>query len=202
MLARMSSAETSEVLEIHGYVSCPFAWRVRLVAAEKGIAADFIPCDVDDPDPRAAAHNPDEHSPLLYDRGFTLLESEVIMQYLDESARSRALMPAEPRARAELRLLGTRLRGIDVHNERSRPEARRRSTGPLGVLDRSLDDVGFLHGEHPGLTDFLIWPFLADLHLRRFIDATDNPRVTAYVTRMRARPSFQATRPPWAAALA
>jgi glutathione S-transferase len=193
-----------ETLEIHGYVDCPFAWRVRLVAAEKGLAADFIPCDVDDPDPRATAHNPDEHSPLLYDRGFSLLESEVIMQYLDESSSTRALMPTEPRGRAELRLLGTRLRGIDVHNERSRPEARRRSTGALGLLDRALTlagDAGFLHGDQPGHVDLLIWPFLADLQVRRFIDPSDTPRVSAYVKRMLARPSFHGTRPPWAASL-
>jgi glutathione S-transferase len=193
---------TGERVEIHGYVNCPFAWRVRLAAAEKGIAADFIPCDVDDPDPRAAAHNPDEHSPLLYDRGFSLLESEVIMQYLDESSATRPLMPESARTRAELRLLATRLRAIDVHMEHSRPEARRRSTGPLGLINGTLaESQAYLHGPQPGHLDLLIWPFLADLHRRRLIDASDTPRVTAYVQRMVSHPSFRATRPPWAASL-
>jgi glutathione S-transferase len=191
----------AEPLEIHGYVDCPFAWRVRLVAAEKGIAADFLPCDIDDPDPRAAAHNPDEHSPLLYDAGFSLQESEVIMQYLDEGRPGRALLPKEARERAELRLLGARLKSIDVHNERSRPEARRRSTGALGTLEKALQGRGFLHGEQPGYVDLLIWPFLADLQVRRFIDGADTPGVAAYVQRVLARKSFQATRPPWAATL-
>jgi glutathione S-transferase len=193
----------TEPLEIHGYEGCPFAWRVRLVAAEKGLAADFIPCDVDDPDPRAAAHNPDESSPLLYDRGFTLLESDVIMAYLDEGSAERPLMPQGPRPRAELRLLASRLRGIDVHAERSRPEARRRSAAALGLLDMvmAVQPGPFLHGAQPGMVDFLIWPFLADLQFRRLIDGNDTPRAAAYVARMRTRPSFRDTRPTWARSL-
>src|SRR5688572_14479802 len=197
----MLAAMSADKVEIHGYLDCPFAWRVRLVAAEKGVTADFLPCDVDEPDPRAAAHNPDEHSPLLYDGGFTLLESEVIMSYLDESRPGRSLLPREARPRAELRLLATRLRSLDVHNERSRPEARRRSTGALGVLEKALGGRTFLHGEEPGHVDFLIWPFLADLQVRRLIDASDTPAVSAYVTRLRTRTSFVATCTPWAASL-
>jgi glutathione S-transferase len=194
-------------VEIHGYIGCPFAWRVRLAAAEKGVGADFVPCDVDDPDPRARAHNPDEHSPLLYHplaAPVVLTESLVIAQYLDEAFEGRSLMPSSAEKRARLRLTEIELRGLDVHNERARPEARRRSEAALAALEQrlSIDPVApFLHGVQPGLTDVMIWPFLADIQLRRLLDPTRHPRVDVYLDRARARPSFRATRTPWAATL-
>jgi glutathione S-transferase len=56
----------------------------------------------------------------------------------------------------------------------------------------------FVHGEHPGHVDLLIWPFLADLYVRRLDDSGTRPRIAAYLARMWQRPSFVATRPPWA----
>ena len=188
------------VLDIHGYVACPFAWRVRLVAAEKGLWAEWLPCDVDAPDPRAISHNPQEHSPLLYHDGFTLLESVVIAQYVDEAFPGRGLTPSDPRRRAELRLLSTRLEATDVHMEHSRPEARRRSAAALQLLEEELGEQPFLHGEAPGLTDLLLWPFLANLRVRGLVPEATHPRAIAYFARARARPSFGATLPPWAAA--
>jgi glutathione S-transferase len=196
---------TAAELEIHGYLTCPFAWRVRLAAAEKRVPADFLPCDIDHPDPRSRAHNPDEHSPLLYHAGLTLTESAVIIDYIDEAfaGSGPALMPPDARGRALLRLLAKQLEGLDVHTERARPEARRKSERALGRLESELHDRGtpFLHGAEPGRTDVMIWPFLADLHLRRLLDAASYPAATAYVDRARARPSFQTTRPPWASGL-
>jgi len=67
------------MLEIHGKQECPFAWRVRLTAREKGIAFEWIPHDARSPDPRASQHNPQQRSPLLWDEGFPLVESLVIV---------------------------------------------------------------------------------------------------------------------------
>jgi glutathione S-transferase len=192
---------SSIAVEIHGYVTCPFAWRVRLAAAEKGVTADWIPCDVERPDPRARSHNPDEHSPLLWTDGFTLTESEVIIHYLDEALPGPPLMPSAPRPRAELRLLAARLKSLDAHKEHSRPAARRQVEPPLRVLEAALGDQAFLHGASPGVADTLFWPFLADLGVRGLLAAPAYPRASAYLTRSAARPAFRDTRPPWALGL-
>ena len=93
------------MLEIHGKRECPFAWRVRLVAREKGAPFEWVPYDVSSPDARAGQHNPERRSPLLWDAGFTLPESIVIAEYLDETCPGRALLPTAARTRAEARLL-------------------------------------------------------------------------------------------------
>ena len=208
-------------VEIHGYVACAFAWRVRWAAAEKGIPFVWIPCDVPSPDPRAATHNPHEHSPLLFHDGLTLLESEVMLTYFDEAPEFEGppLLPDEPRARAKLRWLATRLKGLDVHTEPSRPEARRKTAPALDTLEGALKEsalgeghflasVGpsdvaaraFLHGSRPGFVDFLIAPFLVHSAARGFIDPRTWPAVTAYLLRLAGRPSYPRTRPPWAPA--
>ena len=127
------------------------------------------------------------------------------MTYLDEAfaAAGPALMPEDARGRALLRLLAKRLDPLDVHMERARPEARKRSEAALKRLEAELlaRATPFLHGSQPGYVDVMIWPFLADLHLRRLLDAAAFPASDAYLDRARARPSFHATRPPWAATL-
>lgn len=197
----MTKGAADGKLEIHGYVGCAFAWRVRLAAAEKGVEADWIPCDVEDPDPRAAEHNPDEHSPIIWHRGFSLLESAIILGYFDEAFPGRPLMPESPRARAELRFLSTRLAGLDAHTEPSRPAARKMSGPALARLEDALGDAPFLHGDEPGIVDVTWWPFLANLAVRGLIDQERTPTVVEYVLRAAARPSFSSTRPPWAMAL-
>lgn len=187
--------------EIHGYVGCPFAWRVRLAAAEKGVEAAWIPCDVDDPDPRAAAHNPEEHSPLLWHQGFVLRESEIIMMYLDEAFEGRTLVPTSPRERARLRLTSVRLAALDVHTEPSRPAARKKSEPALRLLAESLAGRSFLHGDEPGLYDLVWWPMLANIVVRGLLDERAHSDVAAYARRLAARPASGTTAPPWAAGL-
>ena len=91
------------MLEIHGKRECPFAWRVRLVAREKGAPFEWVPYDMTSPDARARQHNPERRSPLLWDAGFTLSESMVIAEYIDETCPGRALLPTDPRQRARAR---------------------------------------------------------------------------------------------------
>src|ERR1700694_4633085 len=97
------------MLEIHGKRGCPFAWRVRLAAREKGASFEWVPFDVPSPDARALHHNPERRSPFLWDAGFTLVESIVIAEYIEESCDGTALLPAGPKERAQARLLLTTL---------------------------------------------------------------------------------------------
>jgi glutathione S-transferase len=187
------------MVEIHGKRECPFAWRVRLVAREKGLPFEWVPFDVTSPDPRAIRHNPERRSPFLWDAGFTLPESVVIAQYLDESAGGRPLLPAEPRDRAQARLLlATLIPKLEVapsHAE-DRDAALRQAREGHAALDAALSDGrAWLGGELPLLPDLMIWPFLGLQEREGVGIAPEFSRASTYWHRARNHPSLTACRP-------
>jgi len=82
----------------------PWSHRVRIVLAEKGLAADVVdvvpgrfPEDLLD-------LNPYHSVPTLVDRDLVLYDARVISEYLDERFPHPPLMPVDPVQRAQLRL--------------------------------------------------------------------------------------------------
>jgi glutathione S-transferase len=81
--------------------------KVRLALAEKGLAYDGEVLDLQRGDqhrPDYAKLNPNEVVPTLVHDGKVIIESTLIIEYLDEAFPSPALMPADPYGRASARL--------------------------------------------------------------------------------------------------
>jgi glutathione S-transferase len=186
------------MLEIHGKKDCPFAWRVRLTARQKGVDFDWLPYDVPVPDPRTADHNPERKSPLLWEDGFSLPESVVVAQYLDESREGRRLMPANARDRARARLLLTtvvaKLEVAPSHAEGRREAAIEKVRKGHAALDQVLSDGrAYLGGDSVSLPDLMLWPFLA---LQDRDGVSPQPVEAAkYWLRVKDAPALVATRP-------
>lgn len=189
----------SDRIEIHGRVGCPFAWRARLVAAEKGVPFDWIPFDVDAPDPRAAAHNPERKSPLLVHDTLTTPESEVIAWYLDEAFDGPRLQPSDAQGRARMRLTIAGLAGVSPGGPSNVPisaESMARIERGTALLEEALaDGRAFLGGDTPSLADLLVWPMVHALERKGVTFGDDRPRARAWWARAQKRPSFVATRP-------
>ena len=187
------------MLEIHGKKDCPFAWRVRLTAREKGASFEWVPFDVQSPDARAAEHNPKKKSPLLWDAGFALSESLVIAQYLDESCPGRPLQPPDPKERARMRvLLSTLIPTLEVapSHAKERERAVKKVRDGQAALDKALSDGRtWLGGDQPLLPDLMLWPFLALQERDGSGIPPDLPRAAAYWARAKDTPSLTATRP-------
>jgi glutathione S-transferase len=84
---------------------CPYAARVRIVLAEKGLAYDAVEIDLDDRPAWLYEKNPLGRVPVYEeDEGLVLPESVVIMEYLDERYPEPALMPPDAAERALVRL--------------------------------------------------------------------------------------------------
>lgn len=154
------------MLEIYGQLGCPFAWRVRFAAHEKGVDYQWIPVNVPHPDPRVATHDPDGRSPLVMHDGLRLTESFVIEQYIDEAFPGRALQSDSPRARALSRMLAVSFDGLGpvVRGEEGE-EAMNKMLAVHGKIDAALGDALtdaiWLDGQRPGLTDIALLPLLA-----------------------------------------
>src|SRR3954468_16718751 len=112
------------MVEIHGMRMCPFAWRARICARDKEVAFDWLRFDVDAPDPRASRHNREQKSPKLVDGDLELIESLVILQYLDEAYPGAALQPLSARDRALLRLRLQKLEALEQHVTKDEPPDR------------------------------------------------------------------------------
>jgi glutathione S-transferase len=184
-------------IEIHGYTLCPFAWRTRLAAHEKGVSFEWFPADVPEPDPRSKQHNPNKRSPLMRHGNFTVTDSQVIIQYIDEAFEGPPLQPEGARPRAQMRLTMIELSSI-VFDERKDmdDESRARTSAALATLEAKLsDDVPWLGGTAPNRADLDIWPFLATLQRKNALDTEKLPRVARYWERVQARASYRDTNP-------
>ena len=187
-------------IEIHGKIGCPFAWRTRISARLKGVAFDWLPHDADAPDARSAAHNPDKKSPLLYDDGFTLVESTVITQYIDESREGRALQPGDVKDRAKQRVALIEVAALMVSPPHvpSPPDLDKKMNDAQAALEKRLaDGRRFVDGDEPALVDVHVWPALALQASRNIAIPAEHAKVRAYWDRAKAHEAYGFTKPPW-----
>jgi glutathione S-transferase len=84
---------------------CPYCARVRIALAEKGLDYDRVEVDLRDRPQWLLELNPPRGRVPVLDDGFTLPESEVIMEYLDERYPQRPLLPEDRVVRAHARCL-------------------------------------------------------------------------------------------------
>jgi glutathione S-transferase len=92
------------VLTLYDAARCPYCARVRIVLAEKGIEHEVVEIDLSDRPAWLYEKNPLGKVPVIEEDTFTLAESSVIMEYLEERYPEPALLPADPAARALARM--------------------------------------------------------------------------------------------------
>ena len=100
----VTSEMTESMLQLYTFQLCPFAHRVRLALAEKGVAAEPIEIDLKNKSATFARISPYGRVPLLLHGEVKLWESAIINEYLDEAFPDPPLMPASPPDRALARI--------------------------------------------------------------------------------------------------
>jgi len=90
--------------------------KVRLALAERGVSFDsrLMTLRGDQFDPGYMNLNPHAVVPTIVDDGRVVVESTVIMHYIDEAFPGAALMPADPLARSKVRMM-TKLMDEHIH---------------------------------------------------------------------------------------
>lgn len=184
----------------------PFARKVRVVLAEKGVAYEESLISPPYESAELTAANPTRRIPtLVLDDGQGLYDSAVICDWLEARYPEPALIPSgEGRWRAlRLAALGDALaeNAIKILLENRRPEAQR-SDGVyarcLGTCEAILDAV---EAEGPGapftLGEIMLGCALAYLDFRTpEVDwRKGRPNLAARLERLQARPSFRSTAP-------
>src|SRR5581483_965946 len=92
------------VITLYDAARCPYCARVRIVLAEKRLELEPVEIDLDDRPAWIYEKNPKGRVPVLEEDGWTLPESAVIMEYLEERYPEPPLLAADPADRALARL--------------------------------------------------------------------------------------------------
>lgn len=198
-------------MKLYDYPDCPFAQKVRVVLAEKELEYETVFVDL-----RTGAHrqdaeflklNPYGKVPVLIDDDVVVYDSTIINEYLEDEYPIPALMPEESGARARVRTLedycdNSFLPSAGfVQAELSKPAeeqdaerlARYRNELVRGLkrLEVFLGGREYLAGEF-SLADVAFVPAVLILP-RLGVEVDPALRgVTAWIGRLRQRPSVQA----------
>jgi glutathione S-transferase len=195
------------------------AWKVQLILEHKQIPYELKMLSFQDGDfkkPEFLAVNPRGTVPCIRDDDFSLWESSVICEYLEEKSQERPILPRDVRERARIRRITMEiLFGIDriAHDMGNAtfmqpggkvvPEAfdkaREAARPQLQLLEEELRGP-FYGGETPSLADFTLYPVLAIIRriTTRFqLEAVAlGPRLTDLMKRVEAMPFYDKTYPP------
>ncbi|XP_063058953.1 maleylacetoacetate isomerase [Engraulis encrasicolus] len=95
---------------LYGYFRSSCSWRVRIALALKGIDYDQVPVNlIKDGGQQLTDQykrlNPMQQVPALTIDDVTLSQSLAIIQYIEETRPGPALLPADPKRRAEVRMI-------------------------------------------------------------------------------------------------
>src|SRR5437867_3598529 len=197
----------------------PFSWRVQLVLEEKKLPYEPVLLSFSKGELKSSEHlarSPHGRVPALSDGGLNLYESSAIVEYLEERYPTPPLMPADPAARAVVRIeelecllyLAEAFRAVARQAFFTPPEQR-----DAGALKAARADVRtqlerlearaagrrtpFVVGAEPSRADFSWLPFVeiagrAGIEL----DRGWSPWLIDWRETMRARPSYQRSYPP------
>ena len=206
-------------LVIYGIPGSPFVRAVQIAAEEKG--APWRIHALQPGETKGETHlarHPWGRMPAVEHDGFGLYETQAIVRYIDQVFPGTPLQPTDAKAAARMnqvigindwylfpkavavigfqRIVGPALMGLATDEAlvaAAVPEAER----CVGALERLLGGNEFLAGGQFSLADVMVGPqmdFLGSTPEGEAVLA--GTRLGAWLERMRARPSFEATLPP------
>jgi glutathione S-transferase len=178
------------VITLYDADRCPYCARVRIALAEKGVEYETVVIDLQNRPDWLYEKNPVGKVPVIEEDTFVLPESEVIMEYLEERYPEPALLPADPAARARVRLAIQRF-DVDLGDayyafRRGEDDAADRLAHCLAVMDAAVPELPFEYG----LADIAYVPWL--IRLRHLLGVELPDRLAGRLDELAERPSVAA----------
>jgi glutathione S-transferase len=182
-------------LVLYNAARCPYAARVRIVLAEKGVEFETVEIDLSDRPAWLYEKNPAGRVPVLEEDDRPLAESVVIMEFLEERYPDPPLLPPDPADRAAVRLLIFRDRDLtDPYYALRRGEdgAAERLDAALAKLDVHLYEQDYLGGAEYGLADIALVPWVLRARDMLGVNLNGYPSLGAWLERLEERPAIMA----------
>lgn len=203
-------------MELFNYFRSSASYRVRIALALKGLDYDYRPVHLaknEQFNESYSAVSAARLVPLLRDGEHALTQSLAIIEYLEETHPTPALLPAAPAERARvralamdiaceihplnnLRVLRYLVRDLKVSEDDKNRWYRHWVETGLEVVERQLAarPSAFCHGDAPTLADCCLVPQI--FNARRFDCQLEHvPNVMRVFEACMALPAFEATRP-------
>lgn len=202
---------------VHAIPGSPFSRSVMAALEEKGASWRLAPVAPGTMrSPEHLSRHPFGRVPVLEHDGFRLYETQAILRYLDRILPRPALSPSDPKRLARMdqvmnindwylfhgvgnvivfhRVVGPRLMGLPTDEaaiEAAMPKART----VFAELSRLLGEQPFFTGDALSLADLLVAPGVAFFTLTPEWKelGMPHPNLVAWLARMEARSSMQAT---------
>lgn len=184
----------------------PFAQKVKIALAEKGVVYEARLPDFFGRDERFAAASPRLEVPALVDGDTTVFDSTIILEYVEDRWPTPPLLPTAPAARARVRMLEelcdtyyeainwavfeVRVFGRATGELADRLLARsaEQIAGVNAYLERELGDMPWFNGERFGWGDLSVAPAVHAAAVGGNAPAAGS-RLDGWLQRVRARPS-------------
>ncbi|GLT72970.1 hypothetical protein SLA2020_448610 [Shorea laevis] len=142
-----------EVLLFGTWVS-PFSHRVEMALKLKGVEYKYVEEDLANKSPLLLKYNPiHKKIPVLVHNGNPIVESQVILEYIDETWPGYPLLPKDPYERA-IALLPAILKA-SWGEEKEREKAAEEVPEFLNHLENELKEKRFFGGESIGMVDIV-----------------------------------------------
>jgi glutathione S-transferase len=182
------------VLTLYHAPACPFCARTRILLDEKGVDYESVEIDLADRPAWLYEKNPTGSVPVIEDDGFVLSESPVINEYVEERWPEPPLLPADPAARALVRLAIERfaLGGPFYAAFTGQPDGSERLAAAVADLDARLAGTAYVAGDAYTLADVSYVPWLLRARAVLAFDLDPYPHVLAWLERVLERPAVAA----------
>jgi len=197
---------------LYHFALSPFCRKVRLVLAEKKIDVELIEEKYWQPTTDFLRRNPAGQVPVLRIDGMVLSESGAICEYVEETRPDPALLPDDPKARAEARRLAGWFDGKfhaevtanlvyeRVHKKLMHggyPDGRAIKTG-VARIKRHMDYMAWLldrrrwlAGDRMSLADFTAAAHLSCLDYISDVEWNRSDIVKDWYAKIKSRPAFR-----------
>jgi glutathione S-transferase len=201
--------------QLYQFPLCPFSRKVRLLLGEKGVAYDLIresPWTMRD---EFLDLNPAGTTPVMVEEevgGVTLIDSQAICEYFEETVERFQLISGTPAGRAEVRrlvaffdqnfygdvvapLLHERMKKRLV--ERAPPDARvlreamKRANSHMDYMDYLLDHRSWMAGGTMSLADITAAAHISVADYLGGVDWSGHDPVKRWYAGFKSRPSFR-----------
>ncbi|CAO2832007.1 unnamed protein product [Amaranthus hypochondriacus] len=184
---------------LYGACNSPYSKRIEIALKMKGIEYEFIEEDVKNKSEEVVKYNPVyKKIPILVHDGNPIVESLLILEYIDETWKNNPLLPIHAYQRAYARfwanfiddkVILTLKNGLMTKGE-EREKALEEVDESLKILENEMKEKKFLGGESIGFLDIValmvaFWvPCLQEGINNNFLTYENHPSICSWIDRL------------------